>query len=268
MIKKIGKLKIEKVFSASFPITYLPRSRPTKPMTDNSPEDWRVFSAQSGVRKGFSSNIDVVQAFVSFRYRIRLLTDLPYNAMKQLAIPCCQIYPINTRIPFYLELWSLSPSTLAMYTQVPPALGHSRGQSGSSSETARIDVAALRNLKVEMLQRTLKFSQTLATANIRQRENELRPTVRTAIDRAQATGRTAFSTRNGNACMCWEGEIMVSGDEPLWGGCSGFLAPNVFVRVRNHPCPLRGESIDITRIGSYRPEDRSSEVQGLSAESY
>lgn len=253
------------MFSASFPITYLPRSRPTKPITDNSPEDWRVFSAQSGVRKGFSSNIDVVQAFVSFRYRIRLLTNLPYNP--QLALPCCQVYPINTRIRFYLELWSLSPSTLAMYTQVPPALGHSKGQS-SSSETARVDVAALRNLKVEMLQRTLKFSQTLATANIRLHENELRPTVRTAIDRAQAAGRTAFSTRNGNACMCWEGEIMVSGDEPLWGGCSGFLAPNVFVRVRNHPYLLRGESIDIVRIGSYRSEDCSSEVQGLSTESY
>lgn len=55
-----------RAFSVSIPISYVPRSRPPRPITDIRPEDWKVFCAQSGVRKGFSSNIDVVQAFVSF----------------------------------------------------------------------------------------------------------------------------------------------------------------------------------------------------------
>lgn len=123
-----------------------------------------------------------------------------------------------------------------MYTQVPPTLGHS--QTGNDLGTAQIEVVVLRNIKVEMLQHTLKFYQTLATANIRRCEREFRPTVRRAIGLAQASkgwNRT-LSVQNGNGCMSWEGEVTVSGDGPLWGDCAGFVAPNVFVRVsENYP---------------------------------
>ncbi|GJJ11425.1 hypothetical protein Clacol_005658 [Clathrus columnatus] len=226
---------VDRKTSIVIPIIYAPRSRPSKPIMDIFPEDWSVYYSESGVRKGFSSNIDVVQAF--------------------LALPHSQIYPIDTRIQFYLQLWSISPSTLAMYAQEPPTLG--RSQTESNPRAVRVELVVLRSIKVDMLQRTLKFYQTLASASIRRYEHELPPTVRTAMERVQASRGLAgpLSVQNGNGCMSWEGQFTISKDEPLWGGCAGFLAPNVFVRdlIALRVIPPNYKDYPLKRIEQFIP---------------
>lgn len=116
-----------------------------------------------------------------------------------------------------------------MYVQEPPPTGNV--QAGRNSETAHIEIKVLRSFRLDVLsQPSVKINRALAIADIWRCGDEFQPAVQIAIQLAQA-GTTAFSVRNGNACMSWQGEFIVSGDGALWGDCAGFLAPKVFIRV-------------------------------------
>lgn len=197
---------LDRTASVAIPILYAPRSQPSMPIRNALPDDWKVFTVRSD---NSLPNDVVVQAF--------------------LTLPGSQVYPVDTKIPFYLQLWSTSPSTLAMYVQEPPSTtGNAR--TGVESETAHIEIKVLRSFRLNMLsQPNVKIKRALAIADIWRCGDELQPAVQGAIQLAQAD-TTAFSVQNGNACMSWQGEFIVPGDAPLWGDCTGFLAPNVFIR--------------------------------------